>query len=130
MTTNSYFGADYAHARTLFLEAAKTTRAKVFTFPHPQTGPSNEPLAIDIAWLGPMNASGVVIAGSGTHGAEGLCGSGCQVGFLRERLHAALPEGVALVLVHANNPFGFAHLRRVNEDNIDLNRNFIDTTGP
>ena len=32
----------------------------------------------------------------------------------------------ALVLVHANNPHGFAHQRRVNEDNIDLNRNFID----
>ena len=30
------------------------------------------------------------------------------------------------MLVHANNPHGFAHQRRVNEDNIDLNRNFID----
>ncbi len=29
-------------------------------------------------------------------------------------------------MVHANNPHGFAHERRVNEDNIDLNRNFID----
>jgi hypothetical protein len=28
------------------------------------------------------------------------------------------------VLLHALNPFGFAHLRRVNEDNVDLNRNF------
>ena len=27
------------------------------------------------------------------------------------------------MLVHANNPHGFAHQRRVNEDNIDLNRN-------
>ena len=37
-----------------------------------------------------------------------------------------LAADTALVLVHANNPHGFAHQRRVNEDNIDLNRNFID----
>ncbi|RYY75787.1 MAG: DUF2817 domain-containing protein, partial [Comamonadaceae bacterium] len=31
-----------------------------------------------------------------------------------------------LLLVHAVNPHGFSHLRRTNEDNIDLNRNCID----
>lgn len=30
-----------------------------------------------------------------------------------------------LVFVHAVNPFGFKHHRRVNEDNVDLNRNFL-----
>ena len=29
------------------------------------------------------------------------------------------------VLLHALNPFGFAWRRRVNEDNVDLNRNFL-----
>ena len=29
------------------------------------------------------------------------------------------------MIIHAVNPYGFAHLRRVNEENIDLNRNFI-----
>lgn len=33
---------------------------------------------------------------------------------------------MALLLVHAVNPYGFAHLRRVNEDNVDLNRNSAD----
>ena len=28
-------------------------------------------------------------------------------------------------LIHAVNPYGYAHLRRVNEDNVDLNRNFM-----
>jgi Protein of unknown function (DUF2817) len=32
--------------------------------------------------------------------------------------------------VHAINPYGFSHLRRTNEDNIDLNRNFVDYTQP
>jgi hypothetical protein len=30
------------------------------------------------------------------------------------------------MLIHALNPFGFAWLRRVNEANVDLNRNFQD----
>lgn len=31
------------------------------------------------------------------------------------------------MLIHAVNPFGFSLLRRFNEDNIDLNRNFLTT---
>jgi predicted deacylase len=34
------------------------------------------------------------------------------------------------MLIHALNPFGFAWLRRVNEDNVDLNRNFHDFAEP
>jgi hypothetical protein len=30
-----------------------------------------------------------------------------------------------VVLIHALCPFGFDHLRRTNEDNVDLNRNFL-----
>ena len=32
--------------------------------------------------------------------------------------------------VHALNPFGMAWVRRVNEDNVDLNRNFVDWSQP
>jgi hypothetical protein len=31
-------------------------------------------------------------------------------------------------MIHTINPYGVAHLRRVNEDNVDLNRNFLDHT--
>jgi len=40
------------------------------------------------------------------------------------------PLGEPLFTDVAINPYGFAHLRRSNEDNIDLNRNFIDHTKP
>ena len=33
-------------------------------------------------------------------------------------------------MLHALNPYGFSHLRRVNEDNADLNRNFVDFRAP
>ncbi len=35
-----------------------------------------------------------------------------------------------MCLVHALNPYGFAWTRRVNEDNVDLNRNFVDFDDP
>jgi hypothetical protein len=37
---------------------------------------------------------------------------------------------VRIVLLHALNPYGFSHLRRTNEDNVDLNRNFRDFSQP
>jgi len=46
---------------------------------------------------------------------------------LRRRLD---DRRVAVVLVHAVNPYGFSHRTRSNEDNIDLNRNFIDFDRP
>ena len=35
-----------------------------------------------------------------------------------------------VALVHALNPVGFSWVRRVNEDNVDLNRNFVDWSSP
>ena len=49
-------------------------------------------------------------------------------GWLREG-KAHVP-GLRQVFVHALNPYGFAWDRRVTEDNVDLNRNFVDRTAP
>lgn len=123
---NKYFAADFAEARVKFLKAAEVADVPMWQFCHPLTGPSGEELGTDIVWLGAQDARNIVVAGSATHGIEGFCGSGCQTGFLMENWKSRLNADTALVLVHANNPYGFAHQRRVNEDNIDLNRNFID----
>ena len=45
---------------------------------------------------------------------------------MTDRLHECLAPNAAAVLIHALNPFGFSWLRRCNEDNVDLNRNFLD----
>lgn len=124
-----YFAADYAEARTKFLAAAEDSGARLWQFAHALKGPRGESLGTDIVWLGASDARNIVVAGSATHGVEGFCGSGCQTGFLTENWATRLNAETALVLVHANNPHGFAHERRVNEDNIDLNRNFIDFDG-
>ena len=123
---DKYFSTDYAEARSKFLAAAASANVPLWQFEHPLTGPNGEAIGTDIVWLGARNARNIVVAGSATHGVEGFCGSGCQTGFLTENWESRLDAGTALLLVHANNPHGFAHQRRVNEDNIDLNRNFID----
>ena len=67
---------------------------------------------------------------SGTHGVEGFAGSALQTGLLREDVLQKLRPQTGLLMIHALNPYGFAHIRRVNEDNIDLNRNFLDHAMP
>ena len=46
---------------------------------NPEKGPVGEDCIADVAWLGPEDASKLLILVSGTHGAEGYAGSGCQV---------------------------------------------------
>ncbi len=125
MKAQSFFSQNYAEARARFLEAVRAAGARVDSTIHPLKGPAGEELAMDAAWIGPEDAARVLVLGSGTHGVEGFCGSGCQIAFL-DRLAAEVPAGTAVLLTHAHNPYGFAHLRRVTEENVDLNRNFID----
>ena len=124
------FPADYVHARATFRAAALAAGAELETVAHPLPGLQGEALGVDLAWLGPRGARRVLLSISGTHGVEGLHGSGCQTGVLRRLTGAALPADTALLFVHALNPYGFSWLRRVNEDNIDVNRNCIDFSQP
>lgn len=123
----SLFAADYAAARRKFISAAETAGAAIRSYEHPLTGPNGEALATDTAWLGPQDAETVLVLISATHGVEGFHGSAAQCDALQ---NFTLPQGVALLVVHAINPHGFAWLRRVTEDGIDLNRNFIDFSYP
>ena len=125
----SHFAADYAQARGKFLAAAAERNAQVETHVHPHAhGPGGEMLAIDIARIGARDARNALLITSATHGIEGFCGSGCQVALLADDAFVASLErsGVELLLLHALNPFGFAHLSRTTEENVDLNRNFRD----
>ncbi len=126
---DSWFAADYAEARARFRAAARQAGATLSAHRNPHARqPDGGDLSADVARLGPPpgEAETVLIVSSGTHGVEGFCGSGCQVGMLETGAFERLPAGGALVLVHAINPYGFAWLRRVTEGNVDLNRNNLD----
>lgn len=128
-STAEFFGTTYGDARDKFRAGAKTHGAKTAAYVlEGHKGAQGEALSIDTALLGPADANRLLVMTSGTHGPEGFCGSGSQVSLLHDtELHARLEAtGVALLLIHAVNPYGFSHLRRVNEDNIDPNRNCLD----
>ena len=130
MTAASYFSADYDEARAKFIEAARAAGANLTDFMNPNSGPSGGPLYTDVAILGARDATSKLVLGSATHGVEGFCGSGIQTGLLREGIASEIGGDLAVIMIHAINPFGFAHLRRANEDNVDVNRNFIDHSIP
>jgi hypothetical protein len=122
------FSADYAEARRKFRDAATAAGAPLASYEAPARGPGGEALATDVARVGPADAPNVLMTVSATHGAEGFCGSGIQVASFAA-VARELPPATALLVVHAINPHGFAWIRRVTEENVDLNRNFVDHEG-
>jgi len=125
-----FFSGNYSEARQKFIEASRAADAHIDSFEHHLKGPEGEALFTDIALIGSKDASTILVLGSGTHGVEGFTGSAIQTGLLREGLGSDLKPGMSIVLIHAFNPYGFAYLRRFNEDNVDLNRNFVDHSKP
>ncbi|MCG6938458.1 MAG: M14 family metallopeptidase [Gammaproteobacteria bacterium] len=99
-------------------------------FVYPQTGPNAETLLTAVSWHGDTDAPCLLVLQSATHGVEGFAGSAIQLDTLQTLTGKSLPAGVAVLYIHVLNPFGFAWLRRVNEDGVDLNRNFVDFTRP
>lgn len=66
----------------------------------------------------------ILVMSSGIHGVEAYVGSSVQIAFIRKYLSKSQSE-YDFAFVHILNPWGMKHNRRVNRDNIDLNRNFL-----
>jgi len=122
------FASSYAEARRKFLQAAEAFQLQVRQYAHPLQGPEAEALGTDAVWLGSIDAPNVLVMISATHGVEGFCGSGIQCDFLS--ILPDISDDTAVLVVHAINPHGFAWLRRVTEEGVDLNRNFVDFDAP
>lgn len=120
--TVRYFSDHYQQAHQRFLGAAGAAGAPVQRLELDAWDPQGKALSVAIAWLGQARPRRVVLHVSGVHGVEGFAGSAIQLRALA-RPPLLAPE-VALILVHILNPYGMAWLRRANEANVDLNRNF------
>jgi hypothetical protein len=123
MRPDKFFSPDYFTARDRFREAAARAGARVEVLPLDAKGPRGESLGIDIGWFGAANPRGVLLHSSGLHGVEGFAGSAIQLQLLND--FPGLPDDTALIVVHVLNPYGMSWLRRFNENNVDLNRNFL-----
>jgi hypothetical protein len=117
------FSPDYATARRRFRDAATragwTLEAHSVKAPHPV----GQELTVDVATTPGREGEPTVFVSSGLHGVEAFIGSAVQIGLL-EHWGTTRPK-VRCVFAHALNPYGFACIRRANEENIDPNRNFL-----
>jgi predicted deacylase len=83
-------------------------------------------LTIDVAVSTTESSERAIVVSSGLHGVEAPLGAAIQLLLVREQRELSrIASAAKLVFLHALNPFGFAFGRRVNEDNVDLNRNFL-----
>ncbi|MBV6305791.1 M14 family metallopeptidase [Candidimonas humi] len=121
----------YTLLRTRFLETAKRHGARLEHHKHPLQGPQGEDLYTDVAVFARPGTRKWLVSVSGTHGVEGYYGSMCQSAYMDALAADGRLDGeVGLLLVHLINPWGTAWKRRTNEDNIDLNRNYLDFSRP
>ncbi len=120
-----YFSSDYQQARQLFIEGVQHAGAQLESYECPRSGPDGDRLYMDVASIGNPEADTLFVITSAVHGVEGFAGSSVQCGLLSEGIVEKLGDSVHMVMIHGVNPYGFAHLRRFNEDNVDVNRNFV-----
>lgn len=88
--------------------------------------PGEEDLTID--WISSEaleKNEKVLIFTTGEHGVECYVGSAMMQRFIENYLLQLNPANTGLLLVHAINPWGMKYHRRVNPNNVDLNRNFL-----
>ena len=131
-SASAYFSQTYQEARQKFLAAADAARLDVQSHVHPMLGRDGETLAMDVVLDGPRDAKSLLIISSACHGVEGYCGSGVQTMLLGDAgfRQTAAQAQVAVLYIHALNPYGFSWWRRTTHENVDLNRNFHDFSQP
>ncbi|MGQ0834028.1 MAG: DUF2817 domain-containing protein [Gammaproteobacteria bacterium] len=118
MRGDSALRPSYREARELFCGVAQAEGFAVARYPLADlAGLEGEDLSIDVATRGTGNC---LVLLSGVHGVEGFAGSACQI----ECMRRVEFSGLRIVLIHALNPYGFSFSSRVNENRVDLNRNF------
>ncbi len=121
-----YYPNSYQQAREKFLSRANQItkehpRSRLFSFKVSSQVDNN--LYVDLLYIPAQKAERLLILSSGIHGVEGFTGSAIQLMFLDHFLSDSLLNNVSILLIHSINPYGYKYLRRVSENNVDLNRN-------
>lgn len=123
----AYFNETYADCRADFLDAVsgledqyKGVEYSRITVPSSVDGD----LYIDLAYIPAQDTTiNLLILSSGLHGVEGFTGSAIQLMTVSEIINPEKLSNTGLLLMHGINPYGFKYIRKVSENNVDLNRN-------
>lgn len=121
------YSPDYPTARDRFRSTATRLGWTLDSHTIPGADRHGDPLTIDVAHSPgphPPDAPLLLVSG-GLHGVEGPLGSAVQLAWLESFISSPPAQAPRIVLLHALNPYGFAHSRRFDAHNIDPNRNFL-----
>lgn len=122
-----YFPSDYADARIIFADIVHSLQPLYENLEHKRViVPSSfdDDLMAGMVYLPSLGEKdNLLIISSGVHGTEGYVGHAVQYLFAVKYLTPELLQQTGVVFLHAVNPYGFKHNRRVTESNVDLNRN-------
>lgn len=87
----------------------------------------NDDLYIDNIYLpATSETTNLILLTTGVHGMEGYIGSAMLDVFFEEVYPTLNRENTGILIVANVNPYGMKYMRRYNENNVDLNRNFIE----
>ncbi|MFC4559513.1 M14 family metallopeptidase [Virgibacillus kekensis] len=126
-TTKHYFSQDFEQSRETFRGHLEKIKKKWPDAELTSTSIGKEQdNTIDMIY---SQATGknenVIFMSSGEHGIEGYAGAASIHVFVDEFLDKIDPENNGICLIHALNPWGMRNFRRVTENNVDLNRNYV-----
>ena len=122
----SYYPKSYNYARQEFIKKSEKVikehpRAHLFSFKVPSKIDSD--LTIEALYVRAKKQERLLILSSGIHGVEGFVGSAIQDMFIDKFLSDSMLQNTGVLFLHAMNPYGFKYIRRVTENNVDMNRN-------
>ncbi len=130
MRRYSFYKKSYNKARLAFRQKAdflkqKYPKAKRYVIKVPSM--FDDDLTVDLLYIPPVrDADKLLILSSGVHGIEGLAGHAVQMMFSELFTDDILLQQSGVLFIHAVNPYGFKYMKRVTENNVDLNRNCSD----
>ncbi|MDX6151645.1 DUF2817 domain-containing protein [Marinococcus sp. PL1-022] len=126
--SDQYFFPTYEEARRAFRKRSTDvavvwpeTSLTQYAAGKPENNNTTDIIAADAKY----HSSTLIVVTTGVHGIEGYAGSALLQLFIDEYITQLNPNTTGIRLVHAVNPWGMKNRRRVSENNVDLNRNFI-----
>ncbi|WP_223703539.1 M14 family metallopeptidase [Sutcliffiella deserti] len=123
-----YFKPNYEESRAVFRSHLEKIQEKWpnASLSSEKIGNETEDNTIDVIYSDALESNQqVLFFTTGEHGIEGYAGAAVTHLFVEEYLDRIDPQTTGICLIHALNPWGMRNFRRVNENNVDLNRNYL-----
>ena len=123
----AYYIDSYEESRTAFLEESaplleQYAGSESYTIVVPSRVDSD--LSVDLLYIPAQQENKrLLILSAGVHGVEGFTGSAVARMFMQELISPEELNDMGVLILHAVNPYGFKYVRRVSENNVDMNRN-------